>query len=254
VRALIAKELRLQQMSLAVAGMYLLGATGLALWQRHDPGASIPPLEVVSVPYFLALAMLTGSLASAEERQLGTLASQQLLPLSSRRQWVVKAGVAFLLALGLGLGAWGVARALDTMPIVGQPAGVIVVNFALVIVTVTSVSLYVSSLSSSGLRAAVLSVPALVGGYVYASTIERVLFSSRLHVMRATHAHVTSAAAMTTLWVVVPLGFSAVALAMASANHRTTAHSAPRIAWQAAGLAAAIAAGMAIAVWVPAIL
>ena len=38
------------------------------------------------------LALLIGSLASAEERQLGTLEWQGLLPMASWKQWAAKVG------------------------------------------------------------------------------------------------------------------------------------------------------------------
>ena len=48
--------------------------------------------------------ILIGSLASAEERQLGTLEWQTLLPSPAWQQWAVKVGVTFGLALLLGVG------------------------------------------------------------------------------------------------------------------------------------------------------
>ena len=52
----------------------------------------------------MAISLLAGSLASAEERQLGTLEWHALLPMSARTQWTVKAGMAVGVAVVLGLG------------------------------------------------------------------------------------------------------------------------------------------------------
>ena len=47
--------------------------------------------------------LLAGSLASAEERQLGTLEWHALLPMSARTQWMVKVGVTVGVACALGM-------------------------------------------------------------------------------------------------------------------------------------------------------
>ena len=62
--------------------------------------ASCIPLTLL---YGGSLAILIGSLASAEERQLGMLEWQTLLPSPAWQQWAVKVGVTFGLALLLGV-------------------------------------------------------------------------------------------------------------------------------------------------------
>ena len=57
----------------------------------------------LTVLYSSVLALLIGSIASAEERQLGTQEWQQLLPMASWKQWALKVGTAIGLSLLLGV-------------------------------------------------------------------------------------------------------------------------------------------------------
>jgi hypothetical protein len=104
--------------------------------------------------------LLAGSLASAEERQLGTLGWQVLLPIAAWRQWAVKAAVVLVLSLGLAIGVPAILYALFASgpgPVrLGWPP-------AAAIAAVTAVSLYTSSLSSNGVRALARVAPAIGG-------------------------------------------------------------------------------------------
>jgi hypothetical protein len=105
-----------------------------------------------------AIPLLAGSLASAEERQLGTLGWQVLLPIAAWRQWAVKAAVVLVLSLGFAIGVPAILYALFASgpgPVrLGWPP-------AAAIAAVATVSLYASSLSTNGVRA--LSASAIVG-------------------------------------------------------------------------------------------
>ena len=97
------KELHLQQLSYLVVGMYVIA--WVALWLTAGGSATTPrvALQPLTVMYLGLLSLLIGSVASAEERQLGTLTSQQLLPMAAWKQWAIKAGTALGLALLLGI-------------------------------------------------------------------------------------------------------------------------------------------------------
>ncbi|MGH7552272.1 MAG: ABC transporter permease subunit, partial [Longimicrobiales bacterium] len=84
---LVKKELHLQQMTFAVAGLYILSWTGVSLLRASVPDFPEIPLASLSVLYCVLLAGLVGSLASAEERQLGTIEWQMLLPMPAWQQW-----------------------------------------------------------------------------------------------------------------------------------------------------------------------
>jgi hypothetical protein len=152
---LVKKELGLQQLAVAVAGVYVLGwALTLVLGRtdlRYD--------DLFGAMTFVnsgLLALLIGSLASAEERHLSTAQWQLLLPMASWKQWIVKAGTALGLAMLLAVALPGLLMFLS--------AGHVAVGggYACVVLLLTAVSLYVSSVSSSGVSALCLSAPVSV--------------------------------------------------------------------------------------------
>jgi hypothetical protein len=148
---LVRKELRLQQMALVVAGFYVFGWAAAVLLQPAFPHAR-EIFEILSLFYALLMALLTGSLASAEERQLGTLEWQLLLPIAASRQWAVKVGVVIglTLVLALGLPSWLVTA----RPALQQ----LWPRFAGATVTLAVAGLYVSSACGSGLWAMLMSL------------------------------------------------------------------------------------------------
>jgi hypothetical protein len=161
---LVKKELHLQQMTLAIAGLYLLGFLAVVALRPLVPGG-VTRFYVITIFYAGLIAVLTGSLASAEERQLGTLEWQMLSPMSVSRQWALKVGVALSLTALLALGLPALLAYLGPAPDLrwdfraaysARPETVVP------IVLLTIGSLYVSSLSSSGLRAVLVSLAAAV--------------------------------------------------------------------------------------------
>jgi hypothetical protein len=112
----------------------------------------------VTILYSGVLALLIGSIASAEERQLGTLEWHQLLPMASWKQWMLKAGTAIGLSLVLGI-------ALPAVILLTTNGAIRLGGwYVAVVVLFTAFGLYVSSLSSSSLRALLVSsaVPLLL--------------------------------------------------------------------------------------------
>lgn len=145
---LVQKELRLQQMAFVVAAVsvamfsaiWLLIVSGTA--EDHDV------FTVVSVLYALMLAVLIGSLSCAEERHLGTIDWQIMLPFPSSLQWAIKVAVALTLAVVLSVGIPSLfARGFD----VAQP------QFIGSVVLITSLAIYISSRSASGIQALLIS-------------------------------------------------------------------------------------------------
>jgi hypothetical protein len=158
---LLGKELHLQALTFVVSGLYVAAWLAVAL-----VGESLFPIRragymsAATLLHAAAIPLLAGSLASAEERQLGTLGWQVLLPIAAWRQWAVKAAVVLVLSLGLAIGVPAILYALvasgpGPVPLGWPPAAVIA--------AVAALSLYASSLSTNGMRALLASAAALGG-------------------------------------------------------------------------------------------
>jgi hypothetical protein len=173
----VKKEIRLQQMSFAITALYVAWAAAISLTRiRLDIDDSV--IAAASAIYWLALPVVIGSQASAEERQLGTLPWQQLLPAPAWRQGAAKVATVLLLALVLGM----VVPAL-IVPLVARVERPIPVFVFHLTVVMTAASLYVSSLCATRVRAAVLAcvvIPTALWLVVaFARTILRVPFEPR---------------------------------------------------------------------------
>jgi hypothetical protein len=156
LQALAVKEVHLQQLAFVVAGLYIAGWALSLLAQRYIPSWSTFPLGAVMLLYCMGLAIMIGALASAEERQHGTLDWQLLQPTPAWQQWMVKAGVTLGLALLFG---GGLPVLLNQLIALEGFRAVPMTGNLTVIVLLTASSLYISSLSSSGVRAMVLALP-----------------------------------------------------------------------------------------------
>lgn len=172
VLQLIAKELYVQQVAFAVTGIFALGIGFVVVRRYFDPNVDMDLAVPMALIHFAVLSMVIGSMASAEERQMGTLQWQLLLPIPAWHQWLVKAGVAIGLALALGLGVPALMALISSGPVIPRLSW----TFATTVVALTSISLYVSSLCTSGIRALVLSVPVLLAARVALSWTESTLF------------------------------------------------------------------------------
>ena len=157
------KELRLQQLSFVVGGLYALA--WFAIWSLRNtityPDVSVAFASVATALPVLALPLLAGSLASAEERQLGTIEWQALLPMPARTQWWMKVGITVGVACLLGI-ALPVALAFVTG---SQEMRHVVTPFlsadkACVVVFLSVMALYVSSVCGSPAQALLWSVAA----------------------------------------------------------------------------------------------
>ena len=169
------KELDLQRMTAATAGLYGLGwLATVALTSRVPDAPTI--LGVLTVFYVLVVPVLAGSLASAEERQHGTIEWQMLLPVSAATQWRVKIAVVWMLSLLLALGLPSVLLSLINPA--DHMASLARLPFILAVVAIATTSLYVSTLCDSSLRAALLSVLTLLVAMLPTSYVARWLLVS----------------------------------------------------------------------------
>jgi ABC-type transport system involved in multi-copper enzyme maturation permease subunit len=148
---LVTKELRLQQMSIAVAAINVV--IWLVTYGIVGPSSEASGvMAIVAVLYGGLLAILIGALASAEERHLGTLEWQTLLPVAAWRQFVVKAAVALILSLLLAFALPSLLARGDVPASPLHAGGVVLLTVG---------GLLVSSLCSSGTKAMALAVPVL---------------------------------------------------------------------------------------------
>jgi hypothetical protein len=149
---LVKKELRIQHMAIMVAGINVLIwlATSAVVGPFDEMNVVIA--AIVPVLYGGLLAILIGSLASAEERHMGTLEWQVLLPVAMWRQFAVKTAVALTLSLMLAF-ALPILLARGELSVTPVHAGAVVL--------LTIGSMFVSSRCDSTLKALALSAAAL---------------------------------------------------------------------------------------------
>jgi ABC-2 family transporter len=246
---LIAKELRLQQLAIVVAVLWALVYTTIEATGHRvlasDVSATV--LAVFSVFYTLVLPVVIGSLACAEERHFGTLDTQLLLPVRCSTQWFVKSATALGLAVTLAL-LLPVALARlfgDVLPV--APRGTPMAEPIIVVLGVTSISLYVSTLARSGLRALMGSIAAVIAfGFVLLKELQsglgRQIFRI-VHEARPAHAH-TGFFVPSTYMIGPFSGFVLLALLLVFAlpNYRYTARRPALVAVHVAILAACLLA------------
>jgi hypothetical protein len=158
------KEMRLQQIAFVTAGLYLVICACLWMVHRLRPALDDSFAAIGTFLYVGSVSILIGSVASAEERQLGTVEWQVLLPLAARKQWAVKVGIVLVLgallaallpAFMLYLTSWG-----DLLP---DGVMAMAIPFAGFSTGLAIMSLYFSSLCNNGLKAMLISVPTGAG-------------------------------------------------------------------------------------------
>jgi hypothetical protein len=219
---LVKKELHLQQMTFAITALYLAGCAAAALLRAPRLGEHVSFIGAMTAVYELGLSVLVGSLATAEERQLGTLAWQLQLPSPAWQQWAVKVGVVFTVMV---LGSIGVPSLLAPAL---WPDGQSPVDMPLLLVIVmTAASMYVSSLCTTAVRGAVTSVVAL-------SFVFWLVFNPELWTGRA-----PGSVTLLSLVAALLAGFAFV-------NHKPEQPTAARIARQILSIAALVAIGLVI--------
>lgn len=153
----VKKELRLQQMTLAVSGLYLLGAVGVMIVSHDNPRYVGPTFGTLSLFHAYFIPIIAGSVASAEERNMGTLAGQLLQPRNLRLQWVIKIVLTIGLPVGLAFGLPSLLLSIHR-PI---DAGHLESDLMFGVAMLAAAAVYVSSISSNSLWALLGSFPAI---------------------------------------------------------------------------------------------
>jgi hypothetical protein len=167
--ALVKKELRLQTLPIVVACVIGLSWGGVRLLSPGaDESSAIATTGEVLLPLLaLLLAILSGALASADERHLGVWASQVLLPVPVWKQWVVKVavvlGLAFTFAVvfvDLEATRWRFGYWVNV--------SIWLPSFA---AGAAAISLYVSSISNRGVTALLVSAGAVCVWLLFAAML-----------------------------------------------------------------------------------
>jgi hypothetical protein len=217
------------------------------VWLQRSPAiASLIPWGQLNTLYAGLLAVLIGSLASAEERQLGTLEWQTLLPLASWKQFAVKVAVASGLALVAGIGLPTLLAQFAPLPHLGGfPRGAVWM-LSVIALGLAIGSLYVSTLASSGARAVATALPALAGAVVLMRTVEWLWWRMVRAGLISRHAFSDWAPrtedqaqwAMT----IIAAAIAAVCLALAYRNHAAIDGGTTRVSTQAAAIGGVLVA------------
>jgi hypothetical protein len=198
-----------------VAFLYVPTALALA-WLDPVTTVSSANLPVsLSGLYAAVLALVVGSIASAEERRLGMLDWQLLVPIRATTQWLIKVAVAFALFLALGvLMPWVVVELVGARHDLNQRAATVLLAglFALL-----AGSLYVSTLCRSGITALVLSLPVVMASWLWVITVSIATWRY-LHMRRFAHPWAGPDAQVT---LVLAVGLVAILLTLGARNHRS---------------------------------
>jgi hypothetical protein len=242
---LVRKELRLQQLPLAIA-LFWLAAYVIAYLTTRSLGYFSAATGVITVFYGGILAVIAGAVASAEERQFGTLDSQLLLPIGVARQWLVKIAVTLAIALLLGY-------VMPRLVMAALPASVgprhddgLSPLFGVAVVLFAVGGLYLSTVCTNPLWAVILAFPTFV---VIGSALK--FLGDTLNRMDLGLIDVATARSL--LWpyrfdefagVLFAAGLATLVLRLARTNHQFVDRSATRIALHAGALLAAMTLGM----------
>jgi len=186
----IAKELRLQQMTFAISGLFMLLGAVIVIAQRMDPPYVGPGVGALAVLHGVFVALVAGSRASAEERHLGVLAAQTLHPRAAWQQWVVKVSVTLSLVMVLAIALPWLFRLVDADRIfIRTEHGSAMFGTAdwfgleseyfFGVALACLAALYVSSLSSNSLWALLACLPATGVILAVAAAVEPFMFFFR---------------------------------------------------------------------------
>ena len=250
---LVKKEFHLQQLTWVLVGLYVVVWAALTAAKQVIPEFRGFPVIPFTMLFLVLLSMLVGSLASAEERQAGTLEWQLLLPMAAWQQWLVKTGTVLGLAFAFAIGLPAFLTYFDSSGVELRTALRPWREATGMVVLLATCSLYVSSFSASGLRALVLGLPFVAGAALLiqaaGSAAEWVFYHSAVDAAgRAVARHWRSNAPSEIMTPVLAAGFLTLLLRFAFLNHRSAERSVGRVLQQVGCLAAFLVA--AVALWV----
>lgn len=233
---LVKKELRLQQLSFAIAAIYVV-LYGVTIMRTRGQFSQNDAVFIESMLYAGLVAIMIGSVASAEERHLRALDAQLLLPMRTSRQWTIKVAVVLGLTLVLGIVLPAVLAALlppDRIVWARTLQSFVAVSSVLGLMALASVSLYVSTLCSGSLWALVLSVPAALATAIFVRKLGALVQGFLLTLDGRPDWSIVGWATA-----IVTMAMIAIVLRLALVNHRSGDRSRTRAAAQVATVAAA---------------
>lgn len=247
------KELRLQQLAWTLALIYALLYLVLGVWRRGTQEADTLA-QALTMFFAAAIAIVLGAVTTAEERQLGAHDANLLQPVPAWLQWTVKAGTALLSALLLTI-------VLPVVLVTIMPPehmegfsrrGLIQPHMIWLVAFVVAVSIYVSALSQTTMRALVLTIAVLL---LAAAFFQRVMITVAELAWRATHNAVglpgvwpwLTRNQQFALWSAFIAGLVVMILSFAAVNHRRADRGLVRVALQVAAVALVAVAGFALA-------
>jgi hypothetical protein len=242
--ALVSKELRLQVPAAAIGAAFGAIWIGIALTPDRKPEV----FAFLLVPFGVVMALLAGAVVSAEERRLGTLGDQLLLPIALWRQWLIKIAVmvvtTWLLTVGLPalltvLGPEDIRSAM----IAGTREGLW--PWVACTAAFATVALYVSSVARGGFPATVAAIAVALGSILIAAFL---MNASRLavHLVSSTR---LSQSSIERAAFVAAAAILAMALYFALQNHRQVDRSTPRVLKQTLSMWGTFVAGCLLVLW-----
>jgi hypothetical protein len=183
VVVLLAKELRLQSVTLLLPVLYVLAWAAIVVTGVGDYvlGQTFQSLRLL---YVVVTATMLGALASAEERAHGTLACQLLQPMAFWRQWLVKVLAVLGLAGTLTLALPALLERLYAL----NDQSTFDSSLAASVALCAGGGLYVSSLCSSGLRGLLLTPVFAAAGLAIVSVATTLSLALTLAIVPAEYA------------------------------------------------------------------
>jgi ABC-type transport system involved in multi-copper enzyme maturation permease subunit len=187
---LVQKEVQLQTIAFAVAGLYAVGWIGLSVarTEQYIAGQSFAMLTEM---YGMFVALLVGALSSAEERSMGTAQWQMLQPLALWKQSLAKLVTIGLLTLLLGLAVPAILEA--AFPLIVDSGRVgprlpihlwlplqVVRGPVVTMLLITLFSAYGSTICSGGLRALLVALSVFFGLALLYSSLLFAIYDLRL--------------------------------------------------------------------------
>jgi hypothetical protein len=233
---LVKKELRLQQLAIAVAGLSAgAWAASAAIGSLGTFGQGVV-FAVMLVTFGGVVSLLIGAAAGAGEAQIGAREWQLLMPMPAWRQWAIKVGIVLTLAVVL-CAALPAAMSLWTMPDGGRSSLPSTASWLGGVVFISAIGLYVGTLSRSATWAFVAGVPVLAPGVYIVSTLA--WFAASQISQRLQLSRTVTSMVMERRWAAAALTmFAALLIALGYVNYRRPDRAPRQIAAQAAALAA----------------
>ena len=170
--SLLRKELRLQK------ACYLIAGTSCAwdfiealVWKLHPSDAHFPFLALNLMTCVLIMPLVATGISTADERSLGVTTWQFVLPTSRKKQWVAKMLALFitvgLLGVVLPVLMWEIGRSVFGLPINAPHFGddpAAWLFWVCFYVLLLQIGIFASAISSSAMRAALLTLGLIAGG------------------------------------------------------------------------------------------